>query len=215
MHIAIRASQQQKEELFKKGFNDKIIVDWIDEDENFKPNNIDAYFDLLFDDINLNNNKYFENIPVFVNAINCNCTSINQKNYIRINAWPGFLERSLLELITCNDDYKFMAESILSVLDWNFIWMKDDIGFVSARIISMIINEAYYALEENVSTKEQIDIAMKLGTNYPFGPFEWSEKIGIEKIYNLLQNLALQNERYTICDSLKQAAKDKIEWRLF
>ena len=70
------------------------------------------------------------------------------------------------------------------------IWTPDDYGFIAARIIAMIINEAYYALQENVSTKQQIDIAMKLGTNYPYGPFEWSEKIGIEKIYLLLKKLS-------------------------
>ena len=62
----------------------------------------------------------------------------------------------------------------------------------------MIINEAYHALDEEVSTKEQIDIAMKLGTNYPYGPFEWSEKIGLKNVVQLLQNLATQDERYVI-----------------
>ena len=42
----------------------------------------------------------------------------------------------------------------------------------------MIINEAFLALQEGVSTKEEINTAMKLGTNYPLGPFEWVEKIG-------------------------------------
>ena len=60
----------------------------------------------------------------------------------------------------------------------------------------MIINEAYFALESNISTKEEIDIAMKLGTNYPFGPFEWSKKIGLKKIYLLLNELSKQDKRY-------------------
>jgi 3-hydroxyacyl-CoA dehydrogenase len=45
----------------------------------------------------------------------------------------------------------------------------------------MIINEAYFALEDNVSTKAETDIAMKLGTNYPYGPFEWGQLIGLKK----------------------------------
>jgi 3-hydroxybutyryl-CoA dehydrogenase len=73
----------------------------------------------------------------------------------------------------------------------------------------MIINEAYYALEENISTKDQIDVAMKLGTNYPYGPFEWSERIGVEKIYLLLKNLSANNKRYTIAAALKKAAENK------
>jgi 3-hydroxybutyryl-CoA dehydrogenase len=60
----------------------------------------------------------------------------------------------------------------------------------------MIINESWYALNEEVSAKTDIDIAMKLGTNYPFGPFEWCTKIGEEKIIALLNELGKKNPRY-------------------
>src|SRR5690554_3596796 len=48
-------------------------------------------------------------------------------------------------------------------------------GFIFPRTISQIINEAYYALEEGIATKEDINRAMKFGVNYPKGPFEWSQ----------------------------------------
>ncbi len=41
----------------------------------------------------------------------------------------------------------------------------------------MIINEAYFTAAEGHRFAEDIDISMKLDTNYPFGPFEWSKKI--------------------------------------
>src|ERR1700710_2457559 len=47
------------------------------------------------------------------------------------------------------------------------------------RVVAMIINEAYYALDAGVSSKESIDLAMKLGTGYPYGPFEWADRIGL------------------------------------
>lgn len=47
-------------------------------------------------------------------------------------------------------------------------------GFVFPRTIVQIINEAHFALEENVASKEDINRAMKFGVNYPKGPFEWS-----------------------------------------
>lgn len=47
-------------------------------------------------------------------------------------------------------------------------------GFVFPRTIVQIINEAHYALEENVASRKDIDRAMKFGVNYPKGPFEWS-----------------------------------------
>lgn len=48
-------------------------------------------------------------------------------------------------------------------------------GFIFPRTIVQIINEAYFALEEGVATKEDIDRAMKFGVNYPKGPFEWAK----------------------------------------
>lgn len=74
---------------------------------------------------------------------------------------------------------------------------------ISLRIISMIVNEAYYALGDGISTKEEIDIAMKLGTNYPYGPFEWGQIIGLKKIYALLLNLGRTEERYEIAPLLR------------
>lgn len=48
-------------------------------------------------------------------------------------------------------------------------------GFIFPRTVVQIINEAHYALEEGVATREDIDRAMKFGVNYPKGPFEWSK----------------------------------------
>jgi len=128
---------------------------------------------------------------------------------VRINAWEGFLKRPLVEIAGNNDEYNMMAAKTLNALGWKYVWTADDHGFISARIVAMIINEAYYALEEKVSTKEQIDVAMKLGTNYPVGPFEWSEKIGINNIYELLRKLSMENDRYTIAPLLRQTALDE------
>ena len=83
--------------------------------------------------------------------------------------------------------------------------MKDQVGMVTPRIICMIINEAYYAVEENVASRSDIDLAMKLGTNYPFGPFEWCDKIGIKNVHRLLKEVFANtnDERYKICSLLE------------
>ena len=59
-------------------------------------------------------------------------------------------------------------------------------GFIFPRTIVQIINEAHFALEENVASRKDIDRAMKFGVNYPKGPFEWSE--GREKFVLTLLN---------------------------
>ena len=202
MIIAIRLTGIQKQELMQKGFGKNVTVQWIEPGNKFAGINADVFFDLMFDDINFSNNEVINNKPVFIHAVNCVCKEINKPNYTRLNAWNGFLNRPVTELSCCNDESKKKAEDIFSKLEWPFAWVKDDYGFIAARIIAMVINEAYYALEENVSTKQQIDIAMKLGTNYPYGPFEWSEKIGLFNILRLLQKLAKQDKRYTISSLL-------------
>ena len=61
--------------------------------------------------------------------------------------------------------------------------------YIFARVLGGIINEAMWAITEEVSSEEDIDTAMKLGTNYPLGPIEWAKQIGIDKVQNLLDAL--------------------------
>ena len=70
----------------------------------------------------------------------------------------------------------------------------------------MIINEAYYTVEEGTATCEDIDLAMKLGTNYPYDPFEWTQKIGIRNVCQVLSAVFenTKDERYTICPLLRK-----------
>jgi 3-hydroxybutyryl-CoA dehydrogenase len=71
----------------------------------------------------------------------------------------------------------------------NYSIVPDRVGLVFPRILAMIINEAAQVYDEKIATREDIDTAMKLGTNYPFGPLEWADKIGVELIYNILTAL--------------------------
>jgi 3-hydroxybutyryl-CoA dehydrogenase len=77
---------------------------------------------------------------------------------------------------------------------------------VSPRVVCMIINEAFYTNAEGTASEKDIDLAMKLGTNYPLGPFEWAEKIGIENVYEVLEAVYEDtgDERYKINPQLKK-----------
>jgi 3-hydroxybutyryl-CoA dehydrogenase len=122
-------------------------------------------------------------------------------NFSRINGWPGFLQRETWEVASNN---KVMAGKVFESLNWNIVFVKDEPGLVATRIISMIINEAYFVLEEGVSTIDEIDLAMKLGTNYPYGPFEWQNKIGLQNIYHLLKTLSVEDKRYSVSALLEK-----------
>jgi 3-hydroxybutyryl-CoA dehydrogenase len=152
----------------------------------------DAYFNLQDNSADIDYNNL--NMPVFINSVTKTLSNIKTKeNVIRINAWQGFLEKEIWEMAGLVSP---SIATIIKTLNKKYITVDDEPGFVSARIIAMIINEAYFAKGENVSTENEIDIAMKLGTNYPYGPFEWSKIIGIGNIYGLLKKLAETDERY-------------------
>ena len=108
--------------------------------------------------------------------------------------------------MTCGGIYagKYF-EQLKKNLNIEAIHVIDRVGMVTPRVIFMMINEAYYTLQEGTANKEDINIAMKLGTNYPYGPFEWAEKTGIRHVAETLEALYedTHDERYRICPLLK------------
>ncbi len=203
MQIAVRANDFQKREFIDKGHAGNIIITWLNEIDDLLNVKAEIYFDLLFDEIDVSKNRFIKNSLVFANAVIATCAEL-PSNYIRINGWSGFLKRDVIEVSALNKTTINEAENIFEKLGWKYQFVFDEPGMISARIISMIINEAYFALGDKISTKAEIDLAMKLGTNYPYGPFEWSEKIGLAKIYFLLKKLSRQSNRYLISKNLEE-----------
>ena len=211
MWLVVLANEQLKEELLSTGINDNCKIDWINSSKELSSYaDADAVIDLLFEHNGYDSSHLsgFLKRPVFVNSMKKTIVEIGLP-VIRINAWPGFLKRNVAEVCCNNDAYKNEAEKILGLLNRKAEWVADIKGFISARVVSMIINEAYFALQENVSSKEEIDIAMRLGTNYPYGPFEWSKRIGLKNIAALLTELSITEKRYQPASLLLKEAKEQ------
>ena len=203
MLIAVIANDLLKEEMLAQGLVAGVQVHWLNEIKAIP--GADCYIDLLYTPTTERTDLLKKSAPaiIIVNAVT-NTLDTLPESFIRINGWPGFLKRSITEAAGNNSEAKINAEKILNCFNKKTEWVPDIAGFIAARVISMIINEAYFALDEKVSTKEEIDTAMKLGTNYPYGPFEWSEKIGLEKVNELLVELAKTNARYEPAALLKK-----------
>jgi 3-hydroxybutyryl-CoA dehydrogenase len=122
------------------------------------------------------------------------------------NGLPTFLNRNMLEASLLNKADEPRLKSICGSLGTDVLVVDDRIGLVTPRVISMIINEAFYTVQEGTATRQDIDLAMKLGTNYPYGPFEWCERISIKHVYELLDAIYhdTHDERYKICPLLKR-----------
>ena len=80
---------------------------------------------------------------------------------------------------------------------------------ISARVLAALVNEAASAVADGVAEPEAIDTAMRLGANYPAGPLEWGERIGLAEITRTLD--ALEDEvhdgRYRVMPLLRSLAE--------
>ena len=203
MIVAILADEEIKAEIIDKGFHDAVEILWADSLQSLRIIEADAYFDLLFenDRERIARLKFLLPKPVFVNSVVHTCRDISE-DFFRINAWPTMIDRRIIEVVAPENKMQKKVKQIFDELGWVFQMVPDTIGMITPRIVSMIINEAFFSLFEKVSTREEIDIAMKLGTNYPYGPFEWCDKIGTGRIWQLLHELQKTEARYTIAPGL-------------
>lgn len=171
-------------------------------------------FDFTLDDEPENIEKYlsYEHLTVFCNLSRMSLAEIRYYNpeidctLVRFNGLPTFLNRPLLELSLMEPQDEKKVAGICQALGTGYAVVADRVGMATPRIIGMIINEAYYTVQEGTASREDIDLGMKLGTNYPYGPFEWCRRIGIRYVYELLEALYedTKDDRYKICPLLKR-----------
>jgi len=105
---------------------------------------------------------------------------------------PPLKREGIVELATglqTSDDALAKAMAFARQLHQDPVLVTDGPGLVRARVVCCLINEAVSALMEGVASAEDIDKAMKLGTNYPFGPLEWGDYIGLDTVLGVLTGL--------------------------
>jgi 3-hydroxybutyryl-CoA dehydrogenase len=90
------------------------------------------------------------------------------------------------------------AESFCAALGLASVRVPDGPGLVRARVVCCLVNEAAGALGEGVASADDIDTAMRLGTNYPRGPLAWGDLIGLDVVHAVLAGLQAEYgpERY-------------------
>ena len=176
----------------------------------------DVFLDLDFDDNSYRLQDYLTNTnTTFVlGAVKCTLESAvvglnipEDWKGIGINSLPTFLERNTLE---CTNPYQLSESTLRNIADLlgypNIEVVGSRVGLITPRVICMIINEAYYTVQEGTANREDINQAMRLGTNYPKGPFEWCDAMGLQNVYEVLEAMYndTKDERYKICSLLKQ-----------
>ncbi len=219
MKIVCTGTTKQQEELRAK-LND-VELSYCNVDEFVAANlqDFDLIIDLDFDADPITKSKLFENISgkcILLGATQTNLythfsnPTVNApKNYIiGLNNLSGFINKPIWEMTVLNTGSADKWTIISQQLQLDYKIVDDRVGMVTPRVICMIINEAYYTVQEGTATKSDIDTAMKLGTSYPFGPFEWASILGLKNVYHVLSSVYddTKDERYKICPMLKKEA---------
>ena len=121
---------------------------------------------------------------------------------------PTLLNRPLLEVSLYDEADREQLAAICAALGTDYRLVADRVGLVTPRVICQIINEACFTVQEGTATMQDVDLGMRLGTNYPRGPFAWANAIGVERVYAVLDAMwhDTHDERYKICPLLKRQA---------
>lgn len=211
MKIAAIGKEGCRKALASKKFNPDVEWAWvesIDLLERHRDAVLYADFDFTPDEDRIERLGRLHGL-VLINSVIHDLSGIDalagtDRAFIRINGWPGLLEREPCELAVKQGTAETAIRKLFDSLGWPCRFVPDIPGMISGRILAAIINEAWFTLQDGVSTKEEIDEAMRLGTHYPFGPFEWGQRIGLGSIYELLEVLARSNDCYIPAEAMKE-----------
>lgn len=198
-----------------EGFREYVIN--ILTERAFSPHIIvDCHITTADDEVLLDAAQFFPDIPILASTPHSTSSRLysvlNNPNIARVNLLPGFFPTmQTIEFApspTMSEDACFHAEQFLNGIGLQVERIDDIVGFVAPRIVAMLANEAAFAVLEGVSSVEEIDAAMRLGTNYPHGPLAWADDIGIDVVLFMLDALHTEyrQERYRACRLLRKYA---------
>lgn len=172
---------------------------------------VDMVFDFFIDESPENFDVYkdLENLIVFCNSPKLSLAELSffhddiECTVFGFNGLPSMLERSKLEVTLLQEKDKTALQEICKALETDYWLVQDRVGMVTPRITAMMINEAYYTIQEGLTSKEELK-----NTEAPAyaNAFAALDKIGLRHIYELLEALYedTKDDRFRICPLLKR-----------
>ncbi len=90
-----------------------------------------------------------------------------------------------------SDDTLELGQEVFESIGKRVALVEDRPGLFLGRTIGSMVNEAMYVVDDRIATADDVDLAMRLGTNYPLGPIAWGREIGGDRVRRILQRVAL------------------------
>ena len=141
--------------------------------------------------------------------------AVNTKRPDKVVGMHFFNPAPLMKLVeivrslATSDETAEFAYSFAKALGKDPVRTKDVPGFIVNRVLMPMLNEAVFALEEGVGTPEDIDKAMKLGTNQPIGPLALIDLIGLDVTLDVIDVLyrEFQDPKFRAAPLLRQMVR--------
>jgi 3-hydroxybutyryl-CoA dehydrogenase len=122
---------------------------------------------------------------------------------------PPLADAKVLEIapgLETREEARRAAYGLAGALGRDAVHVNDGAGLIAARIVSLIANEAAFALMEGIATADDIDAAVRLGANYPHGPLEWADLMGVDVVYAIIRGMYAEygEDRYRPAPTLRR-----------
>ena len=126
-----------------------------------------------------------------------------------MNPVPVMKLVEIIRGIATSDETYEAIKALTLKLNKTPVEVRDVPGFVSNRVLQMMINEAIYCLYEGVASVEDIDTVMKLGMNHPMGPLQLADFIGLDTVLAIMEVMyeGYADCKYRPCPLLRQYVK--------
>jgi hypothetical protein len=119
-----------------------------------------------------------------------------------------FPEKKMIELIAAektSDNALTAARTLFEKLQFTVVISRDHPGHVLHRVVAAMINEAIYVNMYGLARMEDIDQMMKLAANFPMGPFEYADYLGLDRVLKTLEWLTEElGPQYRPCPLLRR-----------
>lgn len=207
---ALKEIQSNMDDGVKRGIYSQAIKEQALSKLNLSTNfveavsNSDFVIEAVPEDIELKYNIFQEldktcksNVILATNTSTMSPTEIGgftnrPERVIAMHFFNPVYKMKLVEIIkgleTSDETYK-ITENVAKQMGKETVKVNEAPGFVTSRISALVGNEAFRMLEQGVASPEDIDKAIKLGLNYPMGPLELGDLVGLDTRLNILNYL--------------------------